>query len=63
MRGELALRSLVSCAFRDCVDTVEQYGAVRKARGADAAQLGHSDGRPDSAIGRISVNGPQRPQR
>ena len=60
VRGVLALRSLTACAVRDCADTVEQYGAVRMARGAAAAQRGHSDGSSYSAIGRIRVNGPQR---
>ena len=63
VRGELALRSLVACAARFSADTVEQYGAVKKARGAPAAQPGHSDASPDSAIGRIRVNGPQLSQR
>jgi hypothetical protein len=63
VRGALALRSLAACAARVCAETVEQYGAVRKARGASAAQCGHSDGEADSAIGRISVNGPHRSQR
>jgi hypothetical protein len=62
-RGALALRSFLACAVRASPERLEQYGAVSVTRGAVAAQLGHSDGKSLSAIGRICVNGPQPSQR
>jgi hypothetical protein len=37
----------------------KKFGALRMARGDELAQLGHFCGESHSAIGRMSVNGPQ----
>src|SRR5258707_3835033 len=61
--GALALRSLVACAFLLSEGMQKKFGAVRMTRGASLSHCGHSCGRSHSAIGRISVNGPQTLQR
>jgi hypothetical protein len=37
----------------------KKFGALRMARGEEPAQFGQSCGESHSAIGRMSVNGPQ----
>jgi hypothetical protein len=54
---------LTACALRVVAGMQAKWGAVRIARGATAAQFGHSHGRSHSAIGRISVKGPHASQR
>jgi hypothetical protein len=62
-RGADALRSFVACANLRSLDIVARYVTVRKARGAFLPQAGQANGSSHSAMGRISVNGPHRPQR
>ena len=61
--GALALRSLVACAFRLSDGMQKNAGAVRITRGDSIVQRGQSCGSSHSAIGRMSVNGPQSLQR
>jgi len=58
-RGPVA--SLAEKPFDD--DPPDRRGAVSMTRGELAVQDGQFDGRSDSAIGRMSVNGPQSLQR
>jgi hypothetical protein len=57
--GALALRSLVACAFRLSAGIQKKLGALKMARGDKLAHFGQSPGASHSAIGRMSVNGPQ----
>jgi hypothetical protein len=61
--GALELRSLVAWALRLSDGMQKKFGAVRITRGASAAHCGQSCGASHSAIGRMSVNGPQSLQR
>ena len=61
--GALALRSLIACDFRLSAGMQAKCGAVRITRGASTAQCGQSCGSSHSAIGLMSVNGPQSLQR
>jgi len=61
--GALALRSLVACAFRLSAGMQRKLGALKIARGDTLAHFGQSPGSSHSDIGRMSVNGPQSPQR
>ena len=61
--GALALRSLVANALRRSEGMQKKFGALRIARGEETAQLGQICGESHSAIGRMSVNGPQSLQR
>src|SRR3981189_280970 len=61
--GALALRSLVAWALRRSEGMQKKFGAVRITRGASIAHCGQSCGASHSAIGRMSVNGPQSLQR
>jgi len=61
--GAFALRSLVAEALRRSDGMQKRFGAVKIARGDEAAHLGHLCGASHSAIGRMSVNGPQSLQR
>jgi hypothetical protein len=61
--GACALRSLTACAFRISAGMQAKCGAVRMTRGDDTSQLGQFCGRSHSAIGRMSVKGPQASQR
>jgi hypothetical protein len=63
VRGACALRSLMALAWRCAEESVESRGAVMIARGDERAQSGQLAPRADSAMGRISVNGPHRSQR
>ncbi len=58
-----ALRSLVAWALRLSEGMQKNAGAVRITRGASSAHCGQSCGSSHSAIGRMSVNGPQSSQR
>jgi hypothetical protein len=57
--GALALRSLVACAFLLSAGMQEKFGAFKIARGHEFSHFGQSCGASHSAIGRMSVNGPQ----
>jgi hypothetical protein len=57
--GALALRSLVACAFRRSAGMQKKFGALKIARGEELSHFGQSCGASHSAIGRMSVNGPQ----
>jgi hypothetical protein len=57
--GALALRSLVACAFRRSAGMQKKFGALKIVRGDELSHFGQSCGASHSAIGRISVNGPQ----
>jgi hypothetical protein len=61
--GALALRSLVVWAFRLSDGMQKKFGAVKITRGASTSHRGQSCGASHSAIGRMSVNGPQSLQR
>src|SRR5260370_34453173 len=61
--GALALRSLVAWALRRSDGMQKKFGAVRITRGASTSHRGQSCGASHSAIGRMSVNGPQSLQR
>ena len=61
--GAWRLRSLVAWALRLSDGMQKNAGAVSMTRGASTAQPGQSCGASHSAIGRISVNGPQSLQR
>ena len=61
--GACALRSLTAWALRVSAGMQAKCGAVRMTRGDDIVQLGQSCGRSHSAIGRMSVKGPQASQR
>lgn len=61
--GALALRSLVACALRLSDGMQKNAGAVRMTRGARASHFGQSFPSSHSAIGRMSVKGPQSLQR
>jgi hypothetical protein len=61
--GALALRSLVAWALRLSEDMQKKFGAVRITRGDSLSHFGQSCGASHSAIGRMSVNGPQSLQR
>jgi hypothetical protein len=58
----LALRSLAAWALRLSEGMQKKFGAVKMTRGDSFAHLGQSCGASHSAIGRISVNGPQSSQ-
>jgi hypothetical protein len=60
--GAFALRSLVAYAFRLSAGMQKKLGALKIARGDELVHFGQSCGASHSAIGRISVNGPQSPQ-
>jgi hypothetical protein len=57
--GALELRSLVACAFRRSAGMQKKFGALKIARGETLSHFGQSCGSSHSAIGRMSVNGPQ----
>jgi hypothetical protein len=57
--GALELRSLVVYALRLSDGMQKNAGAVKITRGAVTSHCGQSCGSSHSAIGRISVNGPQ----
>jgi hypothetical protein len=59
----LAERSLVAWALRLSEGMQKKFGAVRMTRGDTPAHRGQFCGASHSAIGRISVNGPQSLQR
>ncbi len=61
--GACALRSLTAWALRVSAGMQAKCGAVRITRGDEIAQLGQCCGRSHSAIGRMSVKGPQASQR
>src|SRR6478736_2642576 len=61
--GAWALRSLVAMALRLSDGMQKNAGAVRITRGDSVSQRGQSCGSSHSAIGRMSVNGPQSLQR
>src|SRR5437879_13185015 len=61
--GAFELRSLVAAALRLSDGMQKNAGAVRITRGDSLSQLGQSCGSSHSAIGRISLNGPQSLQR
>jgi hypothetical protein len=61
--GALALRSLVAWALRRSAGMQKKFGALKMARGEEVAHFGQSRGSSHSAIGRMSVNGPQSLQR
>jgi hypothetical protein len=61
--GALELRSLVAWALRVAAGMQEKFGAVKITRGDFFAHCGQSCGASHSAIGRMSVKGPQRLQR
>src|ERR1700690_497246 len=61
--GAWALRSLVASALRLSDGMQKNAGAVRITRGASVSHCGQSCGVSHSAIGRMSVNGPQSLQR
>jgi hypothetical protein len=61
--GAFALRSLVAYAFRRSAGMQRKLGALRIARGEALSHFGQSCGASHSAIGRMSVNGPQSLQR
>src|ERR1700704_161998 len=61
--GALELRSLVAAALRLSEGMQKNAGAVRITRGDSVSQLGQSCGSSHSAIGRMSLNGPQSLQR
>jgi len=61
--GAWALRSLVAGALRLSERMQKNAGAVRITRVASLSHCGQSCGRSYSAIGRMSVNGPQSLQR
>src|SRR5712691_757325 len=61
--GAWALRSLVAIAVRRSDGMQEKFGAVSITRGAELSHRGQSCGSSHSAIGRMSVNGPQSLQR
>ena len=61
--GACALRSFTTWALRWSAGMQAKCGAVRMTRGDDVVQLGQSCGRSHSAIGRMSVKGPQASQR
>src|ERR1700733_8868765 len=61
--GAWALRSLVAWALRLSEDMQKKFGAVRITRGDSLSHRGQSCGASHSAIGRMSVNGPQASQR
>ena len=61
--GACALRSLTLWAFRLSAGMQAKCGAVRMTRGEDAVQPGQSCGKSHSAIGRMSVKGPQASHR
>ncbi len=61
--GALAERSLVAWALRLSLGMQKKFGAVRITRGASPVHCGQSCGASHSAIGRMSVNGPQSLQR
>jgi hypothetical protein len=57
--GAFELRSLVACAFRRSAGMQKKFGALKIARGEELSHFGQSCGESHSAIGCISVNGPQ----
>jgi hypothetical protein len=57
--GALALRSLVAWALRLSEGMQKKFGAVSMARGEGLAHFGQLCGASHSAIGRMSVKGPQ----
>src|SRR6187402_2819415 len=61
--GALELRSLVAWALRLSAGMQKKFGAVRITRGDSPSHRGQSCGASHSAIGRMSVNGPQSLQR
>jgi hypothetical protein len=61
--GALALRSFVARALRFSEGMQKKFGAVRITRGETLWHRGQSCGASHSAIGRMSVNGPQSLQR
>jgi hypothetical protein len=61
--GALELRSLVAWALRRSAGMQKKLGALKMARGDELSHFGQSCGASHSDIGRISVNGPQSPQR
>jgi len=61
--GALALRSLVACALRLSAGMQKKFGALKMARGEEFAHFGQLCGASHSAIGRMSVKGPQSLQR
>jgi hypothetical protein len=61
--GALELRSLVAYAFRLSDGMHKNFGAVRMTRRDSVSHCGQSCGRSHSAIGRMSVNGPQSLQK
>jgi hypothetical protein len=61
--GALAERSLVAWALRLSDGMQKKFGAVRMTRGDSVSQRGQSCGASHSAIGRMSVKGPQSLQR
>lgn len=61
--GACRLCSLVAYALRLSDGMQKNAGAVRITRGDVVSHCGQSCGRSHSAIGRISVNGPQSLQR
>jgi hypothetical protein len=61
--GALAERSLVAWALRLSDGMQKKFGAVKITRGDSLSHFGQSCGASHSAIGRMSVNGPQSLQR
>jgi hypothetical protein len=61
--GAFAERSLVAWALRLSEGMQKKFGAVRITRGEELSHCGQSCGASHSAIGRMSVNGPQSLQR
>ena len=61
-RGAWRLRSLVAWAALTPASIPAMRGAVRKARGLVVPQSGQSCGSRNSAIGRMTVKGPQASQ-
>src|SRR5215213_5486735 len=61
--GAWALRSLVAMALRLSEGMQKNAGAVRITRGDSDSHFGQSCGSSHSAIGRMSVKGPQSLQR
>jgi len=61
--GAFALRSLVARALRLSDGIQKKFGALKMARGDELSHFGQLCGASHSAIGRVSVNGPQSLQR
>src|SRR5207253_460836 len=61
--GAWRLFSLVASALRRSEGMQKKFGAVRITRGEDSSHCGQASGRSHSAIGLMSVKGPQSLQR